>query len=142
MVFSFLSSKISIELEGNRAEYKPGEALKGKVKLHTFGKVDARKFHVVLCCAEWMSGHKSDNEEEAKEVPLWKKDFVLGEKGTYRAGEWDFEFKVPPESIPTIACEPCNKFCQKGAGVKWFLHAQMDVPSSLDLHAYKQVFVY
>ena len=142
MVFSFLTSKISIELEGNKAEYKAGEAIKGKVKLHTFGKVTARKFHIVLSCAEWMNPHSSDNEEEAKEILLWKKDFKLGEKGEYKAGEWAFEFQLPPESTPTIACEPKNKFCHKGAGVKWFLHAQMDVPSSLDSHAFKQVFVY
>jgi hypothetical protein len=142
MVFSFLTSKISIALDENKTEFRPGELVTGKVKLHTCGKVNARKFHIVLSCVEWMNPNKSDNEEEAKEVSLWKKNFELGEKGEYKAGEWVFGFQLPPQSIPTIACEPRNKFCQKGAGVKWFLHAQMDIPSSLDLHAFKQVFVY
>lgn len=142
MAFSFLTSKISIELEGNKAEYAPGETVRGKVRLHTFGKADARKFHIVLCCSEWMNPHEDDKEEEPREVSLFKKDFELGKKGEYKAGEWAFEFQLPSNSVPTIVCEPCNKFCHKGAGVKWYLHAQMDIPASLDFHAYKQVFVY
>ncbi|MEM4272492.1 MAG: hypothetical protein QXH30_02790 [Candidatus Bilamarchaeaceae archaeon] len=142
MVFSFLSSKILIELDEKSAEFRPGEAIKGRVRLHTFRKLAARKFHIVLCCAEWMGGGPNGNEEDGKEITLWKKDIKLGESGEYGAGAWDFEFRIPPESVPTIACEAEKKFCSKGAGVKWFLHAQMDVPSSLDLHAYKRIFVY
>lgn len=142
MVFSFLTAKLSIELEGNRAEYKAGETVKGRVKLNTFGKVDARKFHVCLCCSEWMKHIDPRKEDGGKEIALWKKDFRLGDKGVYKAGEWAFEFQVPKESVPTITPDRRNKYSTKGAGVKWALHAQMDLPSSLDLHAYKQVFVY
>lgn len=144
MVFiPFLSSRLSVHVNKRDDDYKPGDRVEGYVRLHTISGVDARKLVVRLTCAEWVNPKKDSGKEgEAREVKLWKKEKVLGGPHKYRAGEWEFEFILPKDAMPTLNPEPFSRHPNEGAGLKWYLHAKMDVPNSIDLHGYKQLFIY
>lgn len=143
MVLSFLTSRISIRLEKESGEYRPGDTVRGRVRMSTLRGVSARGISVSLFCVEWMCPGKVDGEKgEAKESNVWNKHKKLGGKHMYNSGEWGFEFVLPKDALPTINPEPSRSHPTEGAGMKWYLHAQMDVPASIDLHAHKQIFVY
>lgn len=143
MVLSFLTSKLSVHASKTNDDYYPGEVVKGYVRLNTLKGVDARNVKVSLCCVEWMNPKKNgDKDKEGKEAVIWEAEKKLGGKHKYSAGEWEFEFLLPKNALPTISPEPSRKHAHTGAGLKWYLHAQMDVPNSIDLHAFKQIFIY
>jgi hypothetical protein len=143
MVLSFLSSRLSVEVSSKDGEYRAGDTLEGTVQLRTLKGVEAREVKVSLCCAEWVNNKENGGKEgEGKEIVLWEKERKLGGKHRYSSGDWKFEFKIPESAAPSITPEPYQKFPKEGAGLKWFLHAHMDVPASIDLHAYKQIFLY
>ncbi|MBD3398678.1 hypothetical protein GF412_05550 [Candidatus Micrarchaeota archaeon] len=143
MVFGLFSSKLSVGLEKRGREYFPGELVKGHLKLSTLKEVKARGVKVQIRCVEWMNPKKDGGkEEEGKEILLWEKEKTLGKAHKYSAGEWKFEFALPKNALPSIIPEPCKKDANEGAGLKWYIRGHMDIPNGIDMHAYKQFFVY
>jgi hypothetical protein len=143
MVFGLFSSELSVGLEKGNREYFPGENIKGHVKISTLKGVNARKVLVQLRCVEWMNPKKDGGtEKEGKEFVLWEKEKKLGGAHKYSTKEWKFEFALPKNALPSIIPEPCKKDANEGTGLKWYVHAHMDVPNGLDMHAYKQLFIY
>lgn len=143
MVFGFFSSNVSVDLNKRGDEYFAGDSVKGSVKLSTFRGVNARNIKVRLCCVEWVNPKKNGGKNgEGKETVLWEKEKKLGGAHKYSAGKWKFEFKLPTDALPTITPEPYKKNINEGAGLKWYLHAQIDIPAGVDMHAYKQIFLY
>ena len=142
-MFGFLTSRVTVDLNKRGDEYFAGDSVEGKVKLSTLKGVNARSVKVRLCCVEWMNPKKNRGKGgEGKESVLWEKEKKLGGAHKYSAGDWKFEFKLPKDALPTITPEPYKKNTNEGAGLKWYLHAQMDIPTGIDMHAYKQLFLY
>ncbi len=142
-MFSFFTSRLSVGVEKEGGEYFPGGTIKGHVKLSTLRGVSARSIKISLSCSEWVCPGKVDGEPgKNDESPVWAKEKKLGGRHVYHSGEWNFEFLLPKDALPTINPEPSRAHPTEGAGMKWYLHAKMDVPASIDLHAYKQIFVY
>ena len=143
MVFSVLASKLCVHTDKKGDEYYPGDMIGGYAKLHTLRGVAARSVKVRLRCIEWLNPKKNTNKEgKGQELLLWEKEKKLGGNHKYHAGEWAFNFKLPKTALPTITPEPYQKHAHVGAGLKWHLHAQLDLPHSPDMHAYKQIFIY
>jgi hypothetical protein len=143
MAFPFLTSRLSVSTRKESGEYFPGDKVEGSVKLSSLREVRARSISVSLSCAEWVGpGKAGGKRREGEETSVWKKEKKLGGSHGYASGEWEFAFVIPKDAMPTITPEPSRPHPTEGAGLKWYLHAKMDIPASIDLHAYKQVFVY
>ena len=115
----------------------PGETLKGRVKLILDKPVKARRFLVSLIGEEWVDiscGSGKYSREKKEEIKIHGDEIELSGESVYEFVEKDFEFKIPENAPPTIDGD--------GAGLRWFLHAKLDIPMGRDKNARVELFVY
>ena len=162
--FLITPGSLAISLREEKAAYSPGERLAGTVELSTTS-VHARSLTISLRCYEFVkvscgsgsykmgggsfkigsvrgsyrigSGSRASKEEW---LVIYSTELVLGGEGDYSVMKRDFEFTIPRDAPPTIARFP-GDLQESGAGVKWELHAKLDVPWGVDLNARKTIFV-
>lgn len=132
-----------ITVHGEKAVYLPGERISGTVELRQGGTIHARSLSIALRCHEFVSvscGSGKHRRSKEEWVPISSREFQLGGEGDYSDCRRDFELEVPADAPPTIKRRPEDSQ-EAGAGIKWELHARLDVPWGVDANARKTIFV-
>ncbi len=155
----FGPDKITMNLE--KYDYKPGEKIKGKIKLNLKKSVHARELRVRLYAykrtkntggAIGAIGGNSKNKNSRQKVYDYKQP-VDGDKD-YQKEEYDFELKIPSD-IAGKSGKPSGEMGEKAqaamkaismlsgysARVDWYLTAQLDVPAGLDIKKKQQIVI-
>ena len=132
-----------LELEGTldidliKNSFLPGEMVKGTLKLILKKPVNARRFLVSLMGEEWVDvscGSGKTRRAKKEEINIHSEVIQLSGEGLLDFVEKDFEFKIPENAPPTIKGEE--------AGLRWLVHAKLDVPMGRDKNERVEVFVY
>ncbi len=114
-----------------------GETIKGRVRLILDKPVKARQFLISLTGQEWVDvscGSGKSRRAKKEEIKIHNDEIELSGERVYDFVEKDFEFKIPENAPPTIE--------GAGAGLRWFVHAKLDIPMGRDKNARKELFVY
>lgn len=115
----------------------PGEMVKGTVKLVLKKPVNARRFLVSLIGEEWVDvscGGGKTRQARKEEINIHSEVIQLSDEGLLDFMEKNFEFKIPEDAPPTIKGD--------GAGLRWLVHAKLDVLMGRDKNGRVEVFVY
>ncbi len=152
----FGKEKITMTLD--KYDYKPGEKIKGKIKLNLKKPVEARKLEVRLRGIQIQKsgggaigaiGGNSNRNYSRREIYDFKMP-ISGEK-EYHKEEFDFELPIPSD----IGNQAMAKLGQKGQAamqafkvltgsnmrVDWYLRAQLDIPKGLDVKKKQQIVI-
>lgn len=155
----FGPDKITMNLE--KYDYKPGDKIKGKIKLNLKKPVHARELRVRLYAykrtkntggAVGAIGGNSSHRNSRQKVYDYKQP-VDSEKD-YQKEEYDFEVKIPAD-VGGKTGKPSGELGQKAqtamkalsmlsgysARVDWYLTAQLDVPAGLDIKKKQQIVI-
>ncbi|VVB94320.1 Uncharacterised protein [uncultured archaeon] len=127
----------TLDIGLKKDSFMPGETLKGRVKLILDKPVKARRFLVSLIGEEWVDiscGSGKSRRAKKEEIKIHGDEIELSGESVYEFVEKDFEFKIPENAPPTIDGD--------GAGLRWFLHAKLDIPMGRDKNARVELFVY
>lgn len=117
--------------------FMPGETVKGTVKLVLDKTVKARRFLISLIGEEWVDvscGSGKSRRAKKEEIKIHNDEIELSGERVYDFVEKDFEFKIPENAPPTIEGD--------GAGLRWLVHAKLDIPMGRDKNAIVDLFVY
>lgn len=155
----FGPDKITMNLE--KYDFKPGDKIKGKIKLNLKKPVHARELRVRLYAykktrstggAIGAMGGKSSHNSSSQKVYDYKQP-VDGEKD-YQKEEYDFELKIPGDiagksGAPSgetgekaqAAMKAISMLSGYSARVDWYLTAQLDVPAGLDIKKKQQIVI-
>ncbi|MCZ7398896.1 MAG: hypothetical protein O8C62_04325 [Candidatus Methanoperedens sp.] len=112
----------TLDIDLIKNSFMLGEMVKGRVRLILDKPVKARQFLISLTGQEWV------------DVSCGSDEIELSGGGVYDFVEKDFEFKIPENAPPTIE--------GAGAGLRWFVHAKLDLPIGRDKNARRELFVY
>jgi len=147
----FGPDKITLMLE--RYNYKPGEMIKGTVKLNLKKSTKARKLEVGLFGErrEKVRGH--DGKTHTKNVTIFDFKIPLGPEGEYLNGEYPFEITIPSNIlsmdtrqnldvrvgavVDTIGVLTGNRLYP----VEWFVKSQLDVPMMFDVKKEQKIMI-
>ena len=117
--------------------FVPGEMVKGTVKLVLKKPVNARRFLVSLIGEEWVDvscGSGKTRRARKEEINIHSEVIQLSGEGLFDFIEKIFEFKIPENAPPTIKGDE--------AGLRWLVHAKLDVPMGRDKNERVELFVY
>ena len=145
MNIPFMSSggEILIHLDNFKVRCKPGERVSGRVELRRSGAVHARAFTIELGCYEFVDvscGSGKHRRRRTEWNALYSKAFALGGETDYSSCTRAFEFTIPQDTPPSVIQHPGDEQ-MRGAGVKWRLHAKLDVPWGSDANCMKTIYV-
>ncbi|VVB96648.1 Uncharacterised protein [uncultured archaeon] len=127
----------TLDIGLKKDSFMPGEMLKGRVKLILDKPVKARRFLISLIGEEWVDvscGSGKSQRAKKEEIKIHGDEIELSGETVYDLVEKDFEFKIPEDAPPTIE--------GNGAGLRWFLHAKLDISMGRDKNARRELFVY
>jgi hypothetical protein len=74
-------------------------------------------------------------------IALFRKEIILRKESDFGPSRYPFEFVLPPDAPPTAQTITNDSQEGYGAGIKWVIHAKLDVPMGRDANAYKKIFV-
>ena len=117
--------------------FMPGETVKGRVKLVLEKPVKARRFLISLRGEEWVDvrcGSGKSQRAKKEEIKIHNEEIDLSGERVYDYVEKDFQFKIPENAPPTIE--------GAGAGLRWLVHAKLDIPMGRDKNAIEELLVY
>jgi hypothetical protein len=127
----------TLDIGSIKNSFMPGETVKGTVKLILGEPVKARRFLISLIGEEWVDvscGSGKSRRAKKEEIKIHSDEIELSGGGLYDFVEKDFGFKIPENAPPTIEGD--------GAGLRWFVHAKLDIPMGRDKNAGVELFVY
>ena len=127
----------TLDIDLIQNSFMPGEIVKGNVKLFLKKPVNARRFMVSFIGEEWVDvscGSGKTRRAKKEEINIHSEVIQLSGEGLLDFVEKDFEFKIPEDAPPTIKGEE--------AGLRWLVHAKLDVPMGRDKNERVEVFVY
>lgn len=127
----------TLDIDLIKNSFMPGEMVKGTVKLVLKKPVNARGFMVSLIGEEWVDvscGSGKTRQAKKEEINIHSDAIQLSGEALIDFMEKNFEFKIPENAPPTI----------KGneAGLRWRVHAKLDVPMGRDKNERVELFVY
>lgn len=99
--------------------------------------VKARRFLILLIGEEYIDvscGSGKTRQAKKEEINIHSEAIQLSGEGIIDFMEKNFEFKIPENAPPTIKGEE--------AGLRWLVHAKLDVPMGRDKNAREDIFVY
>jgi len=127
----------TLDIDLIKNSFVPGEMVKGTVKLVLKKPVNARRFLVSLIGEEWVDvscGSGKTRQHKKEEINIHSEIIQLSGETLIDFMEKDFEFKIPENAPPTIEGDE--------AGLRWLVHAKLDVPMGRDKNERVEVFVY
>ena len=142
----FGKDKITLILE--KYDYKPGDKIKGTVKLNLKKPTKARKLELSFIGTKTDKqtgigiGPATSNTQQTKIVKVY--DFTLpldGEKN-YQEEEYSFEIKIPEDILQTAqkldgkigtAITALRTISGVYSRVDWYVKSELDVPMGLDV---------
>lgn len=134
---NILEPEGTIDIDLIQKSFTPGDAVKGTVKLVLKKPVKARRFLILLVGEEWVDvscGSGKTRRYKKEEINIHSEEIQLSGEGLFDFMEKNFEFKIPENAPPTINGEE--------AGLRWLVHAKLDVPMGRDKNAREELFVY
>jgi len=147
----FGPDKITITLE--RFNFKPGEKIKGKVKLNLKKPTKARKLEIGLFGERKERYRSADGKINTKNVIIYDFKISLGAEGEYQTEEYPFEIPIPSNILSLDARK--NLSGSLGAAidvlstmsgqrifpVEWFVKSQLDVPMMFDIKKEQKIVI-
>ena len=147
----FGPDKITLILE--KYDYKPGEKIKGTVKLNLKKPTNARKLEVGLFgeIKEKHRGH--DGKTYIKTINVFDFKMPLGSEGEYQMGEYPFEITIPSNilsidarknlsgNLGTVIDVLTTMSGQRIYPVEWFVKSQLDVPMMFDIKKEQKIII-
>jgi hypothetical protein len=142
----FGKEKITLTLE--KYDYKPGDKIKGTVKLNLKKPTKARKLEVSFIGTKtdkqtgMVIGPTASSNTQTRTIKVY--DFTLpldGEKN-YQEEEYSFEIKIPEDILQTAqkldgkigtAITALRTLSGVYSRVDWYVKSELDVPMGLDV---------
>jgi hypothetical protein len=154
----FGKEKITLLLE--KYDYKPGEKIKGKIKLNLKKPILARKLEVkfigrrvdkksstsIAGLASGSKGHHSTTSY----TNIFDFSMPIDEEKEYQNQEYPFEIKIPEDILqnnPTLEGKlgQVSTAFRMIAGVStridWIVHAQLDIPKKFDVKISQKIIL-
>ncbi|MDH7517418.1 MAG: hypothetical protein QHH19_03640 [Candidatus Thermoplasmatota archaeon] len=147
----FGPDKITLMLE--KYSYKPGETIKGTVKLNLKKSTKARKLEVGLFGERKERTRSHDGKTHTRTVTVFNFKIPLGAEGEYLTGEYPFEIPIPNNilSIDTrqnmdprlgAVVDTISMLSgQRVYPVEWFVKSQLDVPMMFDVKKEQKIII-
>ncbi len=101
-------------------------------------------FLISLTGEEWVNiscGSDKSRRYKKEEIKIHSEEIELSSEGMYSFVEKDFQFRIPEDAPPTIWMQQEPMIGEEGAGLRWFLHAKLDVPWGRDKNAMEEVVI-
>ncbi len=136
--------KGTLKIDLIKKPFTPGETIKGTVKLLLDTPVKARRFLVSFTGEEWVNiscGSGKSRRYKKEEIKIHAEEIELSGEGIYSFVEKNFQFSIPGDSPPTIWMEQDPVKGEEGAGLRWILHAKLDIPWGGDKNAREELFI-
>ena len=147
----FGPDKISLMLE--RYSFKPGETIKGTVKLNLKKPTRSRKLEVGLFGERKERTRGHDGKTITKNVIIFDFKIPLGADGEYLDGEYPFEITIPSNILTAdtrqnidgklgMAVDAISILSgQRIYPVEWFIKSQLDVPMMFDVKKEQKIMI-
>lgn len=115
----------SIEMQLEKPDFAPGQAIRGKIILNLKKPIDARE--LVVCFFGRTHGKTGGRKYLVTRV--------LGDARTYQSGEsFDFELLTPTDIIPKDSPLSDNLMLEiLTIGYQWCVEAKLDMPMKFDV---------
>lgn len=142
----FGTEKITLTLE--KYDYKPGDKIKGIVKLNLKKPTKARKLEVSFIGTKTEKqtgmgiGPTASGTQQTKTMKVYEFTLPLDGEKDYQSGEYPFEIKIP-EDIHQMDQKLEGKIGTAVSALKtisgvysrtdWYVKTELDVPMSLDI---------
>ncbi len=139
----FGPDKITLTLE--KYDYKPGEKIKGVIKLNLKKPTNARKLEVGLFGERKESYKGHDGKIQTKVVVIYDFKIPLGSEGEYLTGEYPFEITIPSNILSMdvrknldgnlgVIADVLNTMSgHRIYPVQWSIKSNLDVPMMFDI---------
>jgi hypothetical protein len=134
---NILEPEGTLDIDLIKNSFMPGEMVKGIVKLVLKKPVNTRRFMVSLIGEEWIDvscGSGKSRRAKKEEINIHIEVIQISGEGLLDFAENNFEFKIPENAPPTIKGDE--------AGLRWLVHAKLDVPMGRDKNERVELFVY
>ncbi len=134
----------TLTIDLTKKSYTPGETIKGTVKLILDNPVKARRFLISLSGEEWVNvscGSGRNRRYKKEEIKIHTEELEFSGEGMYAFVEKNFQFKVPENAPPTIWMQHEPAIGEEGAGLRWVIHAKLDVPWGRDKNAREEIVI-
>ena len=139
MVLGIGEGKIEILLD--KTTFKPGETVKGKVKLSLNQEKQAKELRI-LFYGEKSVRSRTDPKRRTTQR-FFEQKIALDNEKTYAAGEQEYEFEIVLPDIPRVKSDSdsiigkmTNMFGQIFDPIrsyKWYLDASLDISMAFDI---------
>jgi hypothetical protein len=153
----FGPKKIVLSLE--KYDYKPGETIKGTVKLQLKKPMNARKLDVGLIGRKvqqhgsyrggvYPGSHRSQYQKTTEYITIYDFYIPLGGEQEYLEGVFPFEMKIPPsilqgeaalEGNVAAAVNVLKTLSGMSSRIEWMVVARLDLPLKLDVSASQKI---
>ncbi len=149
----FGGEKISLILESYN--YKPGDVIKGNIKLNLKKPIKARKMEVSFL-GQRREQYRSDNRTRTRHVNVFNFTMPLGPEKDYQNEKFDFEIKIPSDIIQQTKTQHEGKLDGKlgqivsvGAAlaghrtypIEWSIYAELDIPMKFDVKKSQKIIL-
>lgn len=127
-----------------KKSYTPGETIKGTVKLLLDNPAQARRFSISFTGEEWVNiscGSGRSRRYKKEETKIHAEENELSGEGMYSFVEKNFQFRIPEDAPPTIWMQQEPTIGEEGAGLRWIVHAKLDIPWGRDKNARKEIVI-
>lgn len=145
----FGPEKIVLTLE--KYDYKPGETIKGTVKLQLNKPMNAQKLNVGFIGRkiQQQSGYRSGNYQKSTEKStIYDFHIPLGGEQEYKEGVFPFEIKIPENILQeesslhgnmATAVNVLKVISGVSSRIEWIVVARLDLPLKLDISASQKI---
>jgi hypothetical protein len=142
----FGKDKITLTLE--KYDYKPGDKIKGTVKLNLKKPTKARKLEVSFIGTKTDKqtgmgiGPTASNNRQTRTIKVYDFTIPLDGEKNYQEEEYSFEIKIPDDIHQTAqklngkigtAITALKTISGVYSRVDWYVKSELDVPMSLDV---------
>lgn len=147
----FGPDKITLTLE--KYDYKPGEKIKGVVKLNLKKPTKARKLEVGLFGERKEIYRSHDGKINTKKVNIYDFKIPLGSEKEYQFEEYPFEIAIPSNilsidsrknlsgGLGAVVDVLSTMSGQRNYPVEWFVKSQLDVPMMFDVKKVQKIVI-
>ena len=150
----FGPEKITLTLE--KYNFKPGDMIKGNVKLNLKKPVKARKMEVSFIGSRREQRRNSNGRTQTHHVKVFDFTQPLGPEKEYQSESFDFEIKIPSDVIQQTRTQHEGKLDgklgtavaigaalagQRSYPIEWKVKAQLDVPMKFDVKKSQKIIL-
>lgn len=150
----FGGEKITLTLE--KYNFKPGDMIKGNIKLNLKKPIKARKMEVSFIGTRKEQHRDSRGRTQTRSVKVFDFTQPLGSEKEYQNENFDFEIKVPSDIIQQTRTSHegeldgnLGKVVALGSAlagkrvypIEWMIKAQLDVPMKFDVKKTQKIIL-